>query len=234
MQLQGNSLDRGPHRPEKPNGSRGRTDEELTVEAGGGPETPRSPDVLGRSGGIGRWIVEDLSSKAAEEDHHHGLHALAVSNIHHERSSGTKVVRLEHYAPEPRTATLHCCNANPTSMEDRDRAVLGYAVALLPPFDDARNFARYGREKARVRVYPYENPWFTGRRGHYISLTRIEEMVVVQLSILLRTQYFVVLASDRDVPVRATAHFFDLTANRLKEMDPLPIRPGRPLKGIKA
>ena len=54
-------------------------------------------------------------------------------------------------------------------------------------------------------------------------------MIVCQLSILLRTQYFVVLAEDANVSVTATAHFFDLAANRLTEIEPLALRPGRPL-----
>jgi plasmid stabilization system protein ParE len=109
-------------------------------------------------------------------------------------------------------------------------AVVGYDIALASAFDDARNFARYGRVRARVRVHAYENPWFIGRRGHYVSLTRAAEMIVVQLSILLRIQYFVVLTSDAHVNVTGTAHFFDLSANRLVEIEPLAIRPGRPLK----
>lgn len=109
-------------------------------------------------------------------------------------------------------------------------AVVGYDVALAAAFDDARNFARYGREKARVRVHACETPWFLERKGHYVSLTRAAEMIVVQLSILLRIQYFVVLTSEPNVNVKATAHFFDLSANRLVEIEPLAVRPGRPLK----
>jgi hypothetical protein len=74
--------------------------------------------------------------------------------------------------------------------------MLGYSVALLPAFDDARRFARHGDEKGHVRVYAYENRWFIGRKGSYISLSKREEMTVTQLSLLMRPQYFVVLSSD--------------------------------------
>ena len=112
-------------------------------------------------------------------------------------------------------------------------AVVGSDVALKAEFNGARDFARYGKERARVRVYPHENPWFIGRKGHYVSLTKADDLIVVQLSILLRVQYFVVLASDASaVPVTATAHFFDLSTKRLTEIDPLPIQRGRPLKAI--
>lgn len=113
--------------------------------------------------------------------------------------------------------------------------VVGSDVALHSAFDDARNFARYGRERARVRVHAYQNPWFVGRRGHYASLTREKEMIVVQLSILMRTQYFVVLATDPDrtVPILSTALLFNLDTRRYTEIEPLPIRPGPPLKKIK-
>ena len=57
---------------------------------------------------------------------------------------------------------------------------------------------------------------------------------VVQLSILLRTQYFVVLSSAQSVPVTSTEHFFDLEADEAKEIDPLPISPGRPLRVLGA
>lgn len=114
-------------------------------------------------------------------------------------------------------------------------AVVGSDVALRSEFDDARNFARYGRDRARVRVYAYENPWFIGRKGHYVSLCRAEEMIVAQLSILMRTQYFVVLATDpaQSVPIKSTAHLFDIDDRGLKEIEPLKIRPGRALKVIK-
>jgi hypothetical protein len=107
--------------------------------------------------------------------------------------------------------------------------VLGSSVALLPAFNDARRFARYGGERRGVRIHPYENPWFTGRRGHYVSLSKREEMTIAQLSILMRIQYFVVLSSDQSVSVTATAHLFDLEADQVKEIEPLPITRGKPL-----
>lgn len=113
-------------------------------------------------------------------------------------------------------------------------AVLGSELALDPAFDKARNFARYGKERGRVRVYPYENLWFKGRKGHYVSLTRSQDMVVAQLSILMRTQYFVVLAEDAaSLPVLSSAHLFDLEAKRMKDFEPLPLTPGWALKPLK-
>lgn len=113
-------------------------------------------------------------------------------------------------------------------------AVLGYSVALLPAFDDARRFARHGGQKGQVRVYAYENRWFAGRKGSYVSLSKREEMTIVQLSLLMRTQYFVVLSSDQSLKITSTAHLFDLEANEVKEIEPLPITPGRPLTKLPA
>ena len=111
-------------------------------------------------------------------------------------------------------------------------AVLGYSVALFPAFDEARRFARHGGQKGQVRVYAYENRWFIGRKGSYVSLSKREEMTVAQLSLLMRTQYFVVLSSDQSLQITSTAHLFDLDANEVKEIDPLRITPGRPLRKI--
>ena len=112
-------------------------------------------------------------------------------------------------------------------------AVVGAQQARLPEFDSARNYVLHGLERGRVRVYAYENRWFLGRRGHYVSLTRVDDMIVAQLSILLRVQYFVVLAENAaDMPFKSSAHFFDLDARRISEIEPLPPIPGRPLKAI--
>ncbi len=114
-------------------------------------------------------------------------------------------------------------------------AVVGSKEALLPSFDNARNYARYGEQKARVRVYPHENPWFPGRKGHYISLSRIDDMIVAQLSILLQVQYFIVLAENAaSIPFKSAAHFFDLSTRKIVEIEPLRIVRGRPLKKIDA
>jgi len=110
-------------------------------------------------------------------------------------------------------------------------AVVGSKVALMPAFDAAREYARYGEQRAKVNVRPFENPWFIGRKGHYISITRSDDLIVAQLSLLLRIQFFVALATGDDtVPLISTAHFFDLTTNKLIEIEPLPIRRGRPLR----
>ena len=112
-------------------------------------------------------------------------------------------------------------------------AVAGCDVALMSGFDDARNFARHGSSKARIRVHPFENMTLLGRRGSYISLVRWQELIVVQLSILLRTQYFVVLSDDGyRVPLKSSAHFFDLDTRKIQEIEPLPLNPGRRLKSI--
>jgi hypothetical protein len=112
-------------------------------------------------------------------------------------------------------------------------AVVGSEIALDPLFDNARHFARHGKARTRLRVYPFENRRFLGRKGHYISLSRVEDMVVAQLSLLMRTQYVVVLADGAsDVTLPSTAHLFDLEDGRLKEIEPLPIVPGRPLKPL--
>jgi len=112
-------------------------------------------------------------------------------------------------------------------------AVIGWETALDPIFGNARNFARYGKTRGRVRVYAFENRWFLGRKGHYVSLRRAEDMIVAQLSLLMRTQYIVVLADgDTSVTISSTAHVFDLDDGRLKEIEPLPLVPGRSLKPI--
>ena len=106
--------------------------------------------------------------------------------------------------------------------------VAGPDTALLPKFDDARRFVRYDEPKRNVPTFM--NPWFDGSNGHYTSLTRYEEFVVVQLSILLRLQYFVKLSSDgRDVPFTPAAHFFDLDTKTVSSIDPLPLVHGPPL-----
>lgn len=143
--------------------------------------------------------------------------------------SGTRlyaetVTRVSH--PEFREATKTALNYL--------AAVVGWREALLPEFNSAREYARYGEDRARVRVKVFENPWILGRQGHYISLTRDEDLIVAQLSILLRVQYFVVLAERaKEIPFKSTAHFFDLTTNRVAEIEPLPLVPGRPLKPIR-
>jgi hypothetical protein len=134
------------------------------------------------------------------------------------------VTRIDH--PERRAVTKIALNYL--------AAVVGWREALLPQFDVARRYARHGEAEARVRVYVHENPWFLGRRGHYVSISRVEDMIVAQLSLLLKVQYFVVLAENAaTVPFKSTAHFFDLTTRRLSEIEPLPLRRGRPLKPIK-
>lgn len=110
----------------------------------------------------------------------------------------------------------------------------GPSVALEPAFDQARTFARYGPTNGRVRVYPRVNPWFVGRRGHYVSLTRAEDMIVAQLSIHMRIQYLVVLAEgDPSVTLHSAAHLFDLDTREVKEIEPLPLTPGFALRPVK-
>jgi len=112
--------------------------------------------------------------------------------------------------------------------------VVGSSVALRPEFDAAREYARYGEERARVNVHCFENRWFAGRTGHYVSLARAEDLVVVQVSPLLRFQYVVTLASNAEsVPIVSTAHFFDLPTRKITKIEPLPLRFGRPLKPIR-
>ncbi len=109
-------------------------------------------------------------------------------------------------------------------------AVRGWDVALDPAFDDARNFARHGKSRVRVRVYPFENRHLLIRNGHYISLARTDDLIVAQVSLFMRTQFFVVLSDPAgSAAVKATAHVFDLDTRRLEEIDPLPLVPGRPL-----
>jgi hypothetical protein len=113
-------------------------------------------------------------------------------------------------------------------------AVVGSREAMLPEFNAAREYARYGEERARVRVHVYENPWFPGRRGSYISLTRVDDLIVAQISLLLKVQYLVVLAENAtETPFKSTAHFFDLTTKRIAEIEPLRILRGSALKPIK-
>ncbi|MBX3205857.1 MAG: hypothetical protein KF764_12360 [Labilithrix sp.] len=111
-------------------------------------------------------------------------------------------------------------------------AVVGHVPAREKAFDDARNFARYGSERARVKVVPFVNPHFVGRRGHYISLRRGEQgTIIAQMSILMRTLYCVVLSTAASgIYFYSTAHVFDLDTRRLKEIEPLPYTKGFELK----
>ncbi len=114
--------------------------------------------------------------------------------------------------------------------------MLGEDVALRPEFDNARSFARYGRERAKVRVRACENPWQTrsGHEAHYIGLSKDEDLIVAQLFLLGRTQFFVVLAEGVEDAswFRETAHSFDVTARRIEPMHPLPLLRGPLLKRI--
>lgn len=112
-------------------------------------------------------------------------------------------------------------------------AVAGVAIVLRDEFNPAREYVRFGVERNRVPVHVFENPWFAGRSGHYVSVGRRNELVVAQLSICLRNQYAVVLASNGEkVPLLSTAHFFDLKTRRLQEIEPLPLHFGRKRKPI--
>ena len=144
-------------------------------------------------------------------------------NLSGERFYAETVTRISH--PERRAAGKIGLNYL--------AAVVGSRESMLPVFDSARQYARYGEERARVRVYVHENPWFLGRTGHYVSLCRADDMIVAQISILLRVQYIVVLAEKAsETPFRSTAHFFDLQTNEIREMDPLRIVRGKALKPI--
>lgn len=102
-------------------------------------------------------------------------------------------------------------------------AVIGHDTARHAAFDTARQYARYGSERAKVRVIPYQNPWFLGEKGHYISVRRNGGEVIAQLSILMRTQYFVCLSTSAEgAHFLSTAHRFDLEDRRIKEIEPLP------------
>jgi hypothetical protein len=137
-----------------------------------------------------------------------------------ERVFAETVVRVSH--PEFRAVTKIALNYV--------AAVVGSDVAMRSEFDDARGYVRYGTERARLKVHPFHNPHFLGRQGHYISLTKSKGLIVVELSLLMRTQYFVVLTeAGTDVPIKSTAHLFNLETKKLVEIEPLPIRPGRPL-----
>jgi hypothetical protein len=140
------------------------------------------------------------------------------------RVLGETVARISH--PEFRLATKIALNYL--------AAVVGSDVALRPEFDRARAYARYGEERGRVPVHCFENRWFVGRTGHYVSLSQAKDLVVVQLSLLLRVQYVVTLAVDAEqVPVVSSAHFFDLSAHKVTEIEPLELRFGRELNSIR-
>lgn len=127
--------------------------------------------------------------------------------------------------PEMRAVTKICLNYV--------ARVFGDEVALRPEFDPARNFVLFGKIKAKVRVYAYENPWKADREAHYLSVSQTEDMVVAQLSLLLRTQYVVVLAEHLPPDwLPGSAHQFDVAARKVNPMTPLPLAVGPPLKRI--
>lgn len=174
---------------------------------------------------IRSFEVDDLIAVLAEKGY-------AVEKLDHEEGPlPSRRVHVENVVtigePELRAAAKVALNYL--------AAVVGSDAALRSDFDKARNFARYGRARARVNVRPFHNRRFLGRTGHFISLRRSAEMVVVELSILMRTQYFVVLAIDPDhaIPIKATPHLFDLTDRRMHEIDPLPVEPGGALRAVK-
>jgi hypothetical protein len=111
-------------------------------------------------------------------------------------------------------------------------AVVGSREALMPAFDNARNYARYGSSKAKVLYDVSENPWFLGRKGHYISLRRYSGWIVAHISILMKLQYVIALGREEDVPFRSTAHFFDLDCRRIVDIEPLRLVQGRALKRV--
>ena len=109
-------------------------------------------------------------------------------------------------------------------------ATAGYAKVLDSAFDAARTFIRYGRSRARLRVYPFYNSRFVGTKGHYVSLSEENSLVVAQLSLLMRLQYFVVLAEGDNLPrIPSVAHRFHLETRSIVEIEPLPISRGRPV-----
>jgi hypothetical protein len=141
-----------------------------------------------------------------------------------DRVRGEAVTRISH--PEFRAATKIALNYL--------AAVVGSAVAHRPEFDAARSYARHGEQRSRVNVHCFENRWFAGRTGHYLSLARAEDLIVVQLSLLLRIQYVVTLAANANhVDILSTAHFFDLGTKTISEIEPLGLHFGRPLKAIR-
>jgi hypothetical protein len=93
-------------------------------------------------------------------------------------------------------------------------AVLGAQVALLPNFDDARRFARYGERPGEGIVRMGINPWiFLGEDeqpiyGHYLCVSAIGEEVIAQVCLHSVPLYLVTLARSTLFP-GSFGHYFD-------------------------
>jgi len=92
----------------------------------------------------------------------------------------------------------------------------------MPQFNEARRFVTDGIEPTYPLVQGTKNPWSVDRnldgtaaRGHYLAIqTFRDQLVVAQVSLLLRLRYVVTLARGGfSLPIDFSAvHFFDVDA----------------------
>jgi len=75
-------------------------------------------------------------------------------------------------------------------------AGVGFDRGTHAAFDDRPEFRRHGREKPRSSPIRSRIRGFQRPEGELRPLVPIKDMIVVQLSILMRMQYFVVLAES--------------------------------------
>jgi hypothetical protein len=117
-------------------------------------------------------------------------------------------------------------------------ATFGHTLIRTAAFDEVRNFARH--DIGESRIVADMNPWTFGppggprARGHYLSAQANDGWIVVQMSLFLRLRYLVPLLRIADLVTGivelGACHFFDIDAWTVRQLSPLPLRPGRPLK----
>jgi hypothetical protein len=112
---------------------------------------------------------------------------------------------------------------------------VGPGIACMPQFNEARRFVTEGVEPAYSLVQATENPWAVDRNidgapahGHYLAIQTIgEQLVVGQVSLLLRLRYIVTLARGGfSLPIDfSAAHFFDVDTKTVSQVSPPPLNP---------
>ena len=104
----------------------------------------------------------------------------------------------------------------------------------MPHFNEARRYARYAVKPVEKIVVGVDlNRWSVtndqdGRqaRGHYVCVQAVGQILVAQVSLLMRLRYIIVLARGGFlVPMSiASGHLFDVGARRAIPGPPLPLR----------